>query len=253
MPAGDYLVERLAYIVKELVHEAADVITLKLVPESDSIFDFKPGQFVNLMITMRDGPVPFLSKPYSISSSPTNKDYLGLTIKITEREGSFPKLVSKLRPGDKVMLMGPFGVFFFDPDKHKDIVMIAGGVGITPFHSMIAYATDKKLSNKLLLLFSNKTCSETIFYKDFESFAKTNPNFKYLCTATREEQVSMSGIETGRFDADRILKACGGSSEGKHFMLCGSTPFVEGFRDLLLVTMRVPKERVLYELFGSGV
>ncbi|MDO8340325.1 MAG: FAD-binding oxidoreductase [Candidatus Burarchaeum sp.] len=247
------MVERLAYIVKELVNEAPDVITLKLAPESGTIFDFKPGQFVSLLIAMREGPVPFLSKPYSISSSPTNKEFLGLTIKITEREGSFPKLVAKFRPGDKVTLMGPFGVFTFDPDKHKDVVMIAGGVGITPFHSMIAYATDKKLSNKLLLLFSNKTCSETIFYKDFDSFVSSNPNFKFICTATREEQVSMEGIETGRFDADRILSACGGSVEGKHFMLCGSTPFVEGFRNLLLVTMRVPKERVLYELFGSGV
>ena len=246
------MVERLAYVVKELVNEAADVITLKLVPESGTIFDFKPGQFVTLAIQMREGPVPFLSKPYSISSSPTNKEFLGLTIKITEREGSFPKLVAKLRPGDKVTLMGPFGVFTFDPDKHKDVVMIAGGVGITPFHSMIAYATDKKLLNKLLLLFSNKTCSETLFYKDFEAFSKSNPNFGFVCTATREEGQLNLPIETGRFDPERILKNAGGSTEGKYFMLCGSTPFVEGFRDTLY-SMGIPKEHVLYELFGSGV
>ncbi|VVC02778.1 Sulfhydrogenase 1 subunit gamma [Candidatus Burarchaeum australiense] len=246
------MVDRIPYVVKEVVDEASDVKTLKLVPESGPIFDFKPGQFVNLALHMREGPVEFLSKPYSISSSPANKDYLGLTIKITEREGSFPKLVATLRPGDKVFLMGPFGVFTFDPVKHKDVVMVAGGVGITPFHSMISYATDRKLSNKLLLLFSNKTCSETIFYKEFDELAKLNPNFKYLCTATREEGDLSLPIARGRFDQDRILQACGGSVEGKHFMLCGSTPFVEGFRDMLYA-MGIAKDHVLYELFGSGV
>ncbi|MFA6036072.1 MAG: FAD-binding oxidoreductase [Candidatus Micrarchaeia archaeon] len=247
------MVDRIPYKVSKSVAETHDVRSLVLVPVQGEVPQFKPGQFVNLAIKTAEGnPPTFAFKPYSLSSSPTERDHLSLTVKLVERENSFSQLVGSLKPGDVVYLNGPFGMFTFDEAKHSDVVMIAGGVGITPFRSMIKYCTDKKLQNKLLLLFSNKTCKDTPFHADFMAFEKQNPNFRSVCTVTREEGKVPDGFHTGRFDEERIKQLAGGQLSSKYFMICGSTPFVQGFRDLL-ASMGVPKERILYELFGNSV
>jgi len=245
------VVERLTYIVKEIIDETHDVKTLRIAPESGKVFDFKPGQFVNLALKIEEGKPP-VARPYSISSSPTDKDYLALTIKIPDREKSFPKKVAKLKPREKVYISGPFGVFTFDEQKHKHLVMIAGGVGITPFHSVVRYCTGKKLTNKLNLLYSNKTHEDVIFHDDFERFQKENPNFTYVCTLTREDEAAKWKGCTGRIDADMINKYGGADLTKAYYMLCGSNGFVKAFKDLLL-GMNIPKEQILYELFGEGV
>ena len=60
------------------------------------------------------------------------------------------------------------------------------------------------------------------------------------------------GFHTGRFDEEQLRQLAGSSLGSKYFMMCGSTPFVEGFKSVLL-GMGVPKERILYELFGNSV
>ena len=245
------MVERLTYVVKEVIDETRDVKTIRIAPERGAIFDFKPGQFVNLAVSVKEG-APLVARPYSMSSTPTNKQHLSLTYKIVDREGSFSQLLKKLRPGDRVFITGPFGVFTLDPSKHKDVIMIAGGVGITPFHSMVSYCTEKGLANKLTLLYSNKTHEDVIFYKELMELEKRNPNFRCVCTVSREDgSEGWTGMR-GRFDAEAIKSHAGGSLEGKYFMICGSNAFVKAFKDLLL-GMGIAKDHVLYELFGEGV
>jgi len=243
---------RIPYKVSEVVEETSDIRTIKMVPESGEVPQFKPGQFVNLAIkTAGTDPPTFAFKPYSVSSSPTERSHLCLAIKLVARESSFSQLIGKLKAGDIVYVHGPFGLFTFDEAKYADVVMIAGGVGITPFRSMIKYCTDKKLPNKLLLLFSNKTCKDTPFHAEFQQMQKQNPNFRSICTVTREEAHVHDGFHEGRFDEAKIRELAG-PLESKHFMICGSTRFVEAFKQLLL-GMGVPKERILYELFGNSV
>jgi ferredoxin-NADP reductase len=248
------MVEHIPYKVHHVVQETHDVKTIHIEPKDPGIHvpSFKPGQFINIALELPTTPPRMLARPYSMCSAPTDYPYLSLTFKVVEKELSFSKLLAKLKPGDSVGVNGPFGLFTFDENVHKDVVMIAGGVGVTPFRSIIRYAAAKKLPNKLTLLFTNKTHEDIIYRSEFAEMEKNNPNFRCICTITREGAEKAEGIETGRFDAARILAACGGSIGGKHFMLCGSTPFVQAFRQLL-TEMGVPKERILFELFGNSV
>jgi predicted ferric reductase len=121
------------------------------------VFDFQPGQYAMLMIFDRDGKL-MEEHPFSIASSPNQKRSLQFGIKMM---GRFTGRLAELKKDDEIYILGPFGNFIFDPEKHKDAVFIAGG-GITPFMSNFRYAFDN-LQNKLTLLCSARTIEHPVF------------------------------------------------------------------------------------------
>lgn len=134
-------------------------------------------------------------RPFTYSSSPLAK-HIKLTIK---KVGKITSLIHQLKQGDSLIIKGPFGeALNFDEKIKEDIVLIAGGSGITPFKSIIDYAHDKKLKNKITLLYSNRTQKDIIFKKELDS-AK---HIKVVHTLTKEKWKQ----ETGRIGKDMILR-----------------------------------------------
>ncbi len=131
-------------------------------------FTFKPGQFCLFKIGMDD-------HAFSLSCSP-EKDYLEFATRNSDSQ--FKKKFFSLQKGDPVFLMGPMGKFVLD-ESEKNVVLLSGGIGITPLKSMLEHAFDKKLDSKFTLLYSNKTPSEIAFKKELDSMQSENIKVVY--------------------------------------------------------------------------
>ena len=130
----------------EAKQETPDVKSIKLGLRER--IDYKPGQYMTVELDV-DDPENGNSRPLSIASSPT-ENFLLFSTKISQT--LFKQKLNSLKAGDKVKLKGPMGIFTLKEDA-KEIVLLGGGIGITPFRDMIKYSADEKLPIKITLLY----------------------------------------------------------------------------------------------------
>jgi ferredoxin-NADP reductase len=217
---------KLVLKVIKVIQETADTKTLRL--SAGKPLDFRPGQF--LMLSKKAGS-DILSRAYSISSSPTVKDYVDVTFKLYP-EGKFSPLLYKLKEGDKIDGIGPMGEFVID-EKDKDVVFIAGGTGITPFMCAMRYATEKRLGNKMMLIYSTRTPEEIPFRKELFALPEKNKNIRIVVTVTRPETSKEKWAgPTGRIDIALLQKHLKDMKKPVYY-LCGPPAMVEATKQLL--------------------
>lgn len=145
---------------------------LSLILEKPIGFHFYPGQYIDYELDAHDPSGNIRS--FTISASPS-EDFLMLTTK--EGRSEFKNRLFKLKPNDKISSSPPVGTFILD--ELSPAVFIAGGVGITPFRSMIKYALDQKLIMPISLIYSNSD-ENFIFKEELDSWQKLMPNLKII-------------------------------------------------------------------------
>ena len=223
--------------VTKVKYETHDVFSTYF---SRDNFDYKPGQYVILEIDVED--LEGNTRPLSIASSPT-EGFILLSTKI--RDTPFKQKLIALKPGDKVKVKGPMGMFTLKEDA-KEIVFLGGGIGITPFRDMIKYAADRKLAIKLTLLYSNKTAADIVYKDEWEAFQKQNPNLKVVHTIT--DDASWHGRK-GRINEAMIKEFCSDVNTAI-FYICGPPGMVTGLYELLK-TMNIPQSNIKIEKFAG--
>ncbi|MEM3091104.1 MAG: FAD-dependent oxidoreductase [Candidatus Pacearchaeota archaeon] len=112
---------------------------------------------------------------FSICSSPKNKKMISIAFRDTK--SGFKKTLLKLPIGTEVELMKPTGFFVLPKDQKQRIGFIAGGIGITPFMSMLNYAKENKLSQKITLYYLNSSKEKTAFFYELKQLTDNNKNF----------------------------------------------------------------------------
>ena len=138
----------------EIIDEAQDIRSFKL----QAKMEYLPGQWFYVKLDEN------LKHHFTISSSPT-EDFLQFTTKFRE-ESDYKKALWQKKVGDELEINGPFGGFTLDKKDTTPRLFIAGGIGITPFRSMIKYVSDKQLTLPIKLLYSVKTKDEGAFIYD---------------------------------------------------------------------------------------
>ncbi len=128
--------------------------------------------------------------------------------------------------------------------------MLSGGIGITPLRSMMQYATDKKLSCKITLFYSNKAVQDIAFLEELMDIEQKNPLFKPVLTITRpeESQEEWKGA-VGRID-EKLVSGTLGGLKNHTFFICGPPSMVTAMAQLL-EALKVPKEKICTELFSG--
>ncbi len=111
--------------------------------------DFLPGQYVRVTLQIENPDERGKSRFFTISSSPLEKDYIVITTRVIQ--SSFKKTLQTLTTGIKVSFFGPTGQFVFREEEKIPHVFLAGGIGITPFHSMITYVNEKHIDVSIIL------------------------------------------------------------------------------------------------------
>ena len=223
--------------VQEIIPRTHDVTSFRFPRPAD--LDYKPGQF--FFITLKQGEKE-LSKHFSFSSSPTEKDHIEFTKKFTDHEYSLA--LKAARAGDWARIDAPYGQFTFEGEYPK-ITLLGGGIGITPFMSMCKNATDKSLNSKITLFYGCRTEKDLTFKKELEALAEKNKNLK-LVLIVNEPSVQWKGV-TGIINAE-IVKQHLPYYKENIFYTCGPPPMVEAMEKLVL-NLGLPKENLKREYF----
>lgn len=143
-----------------------------LILEKPANFNFYAGQYLDVELPVND-PLGN-SRAFTISSSPT-EDFLMMTTKYGISQ--FKKALEKLNLGDTIIISHPAGTFTLD--ETSPAIFIAGGIGITPFRSMVKYALDHKLNTPITLLYSNSN-KDFVFKQELELWVRKMENLKVI-------------------------------------------------------------------------
>jgi ferredoxin-NADP reductase len=232
--------------VQELKWETPDTFTLILVPaDAQPMFAFKAGQWIYLHVLKADGTSAGRAA-FSVASAPQQStDRFELGIKV---HGNFTKATSQLIPEDMVGVQGPFGVFVLHEDV-SPVVIFAGGIGISPFRSMIRKLWHDQSATDVYLFYSNREIEDVAYWEEFEQIAKSWPNFHPIYTLTTEDVPPAWTGEKGRLSSAMIKKYLPDLSRGE-FLMCGPLGFMDTVRQILEAEGVDTKTRLRKELFG---
>jgi ferredoxin-NADP reductase len=176
------------------------------------------GQFIELKIP-HDNPDERGDKHwFTLSSSPTD-EFLSITTKIIDECSSFKSALSKLKPSTELEMAAPMGDFVLPKDKSIPLFFVAGGIGCTPYHSIIKFLQDTNEQRDIQLLYAANRLEEVAFRDVFD---KLGDNFQIMLN---DPPAGWDGM-TGRLDAQTILKTAK-STDRQHIYLSGPEPMVE--------------------------
>lgn len=230
------------YRVKMVDPEARNVWTLTFEPpESRKRFDFLPGQFQFITFDRGRGE----EHPFTISSSPTEAHNHTSTIK---GSGDFTKTIGNVRPGDRVGIQAAFGRFshVLEPGE-RNLVFIAGGIGITPFISMLRYMRDTGDDRDVVLFYANRSEEDIVFRRELDSMAAGGlPRLRVvhvLDTPGQDWRGEQGRI--GRTLIERHVK----DLDSRLFYLCGPPPMMNALAGML-IEAGVPARRIRTERFA---
>jgi ferredoxin-NADP reductase len=153
--------------------------------EKPAAFAFKPGQFINL--TLLDPPETDTegnTRTFSIASAP-GEDAIMVATRM--RDSAFKRVAARMPVGAEVRLEGPYGNLTLHADATRPAAFLAGGIGITPFRSILVHAAKAKLPHRLFLFYSNRRPEDAAFLDELEALQQQNPNYTFIGTMTDME------------------------------------------------------------------
>ena len=236
--------KRNAFAVVENRVENQTVRSLHLKPQQGDLFHYKPGQFA--IISVHNQQLPPEPHPFTIASNPANPEEIEFVIKAS---GDYTSQLDKIAVNDEVRVDAPFGVFSYlnHPDE-KELVFIAGGIGITPILSMLRWMSVNDSQRKVILLWGCRFTEDLIKSEEFEHFSARMPHFRWHPVLSDEPDYKG---ETGFFDAEKLNRLAVNdidvSSAG--FYTCGPPIMMKIVEDALH-DLGVEKSRIHYEKFS---
>lgn len=224
-------------VVARIFDETHDVKTFRFTMPDGSALPFQhvAGQYLNLALLI-DGKR--VNRSYTIASSPTRSHYVEISVKRVGYASTF--LHEHVRQGDRIKVGAPAGKFVFAGHEAERIVLIAGGVGITPMMAVARSLTDRCWRGEIYLLFGVREARDVIFAKELAHLQERFPNLHVEIVASSER---------GRITAE-IIKRFVPDLSGP-IMLCGPDAMMTAMRGILVGELGVPDAQVTQEAFAS--
>lgn len=196
-------------------------------------FSFKPGQSSDLTLlnppeTDAEGNV----RTFSIVSAPSESDLMFAT---RLRDTAFKRVLRNMAPGTEVKLEGPMGSFNLHKSSAKPAALLAGGIGITPFMSMVREAARQKDPRQIYLFYSNRRPEDAAFLSELTALAQQDANFHLVATMTEMEKSKQPQSWTGEqgFIDPAMLKRHLAALNGPIYYIAGPPAMVAAMRDML--------------------
>ena len=191
-------------------------------------FAFKPGQALDLVLPAENGVEP-LRHAFSIVSAPFEEE---VTVATRMRASPYKAVLAALQPGAPVGIDGPFGALTLARDPSRDAVFIAGGIGITPFMSMLRQAVHDRSPRRFALVYSNRRPEDAAFLEELERMASGGA-LRLVATMTDMAQSSAPWRgETRAVDA-QLLAAAAKDLRAPIYYLAGPPAMVAAMRKTL--------------------
>ncbi len=173
--------------------------------EKPASWTFKAGQFIDMtLIDPPEADTEGNTRGFSIASSP-HEDFLMVTTRM--RDTAFKRALRTLPLDTQIKVEGPFGNLTLHNNVARPAVLLAGGIGITPFRSIVFWAAKEKLKHRIFLFYSNRRPEDAAFLDELQSLERENPNYKCIPAMTEIEksQRAWQG-EVGRIGYELISK-----------------------------------------------
>ncbi len=234
--------------VAAVVQESPDVKTFRLVDPNGDLLPFShlPGQFLTLTVEI-DGKTT--KRAYTIASPPTRRDAVEITVKREPLGVVSQYLHDRLKVGDELTIAAPAGYFTFTGHEADSIVLIGGGVGVTPLMSVIRYLTDREWPGDIFLLFSCKASRDVLFRQEIERLKARCPNLHVTVITTREARGN-GAARSGRVTPALIGNAVPAIAS-RRVHLCGPPPMMEAVKQML-GELGIPASQIKTENFGTA-
>lgn len=231
--------------VARIFQETADVRTFRLAhpAEGDLPFVFQPGQFLTVSVVIEGREA---KRSYSIASSPCCRSWCEITVKAAPHGLVSSFLHERVKVNDLIGASGPYGKFSFRGAEAPDIVLIAGGVGVTPLMSALRYLTDQSWAGEIFLIYACATMADVIYREELEYLIRRHPNLHVTTVLSDEPSAGWTGPR-GYITKDLLIQAVPNLT-ARRVHLCGPPPMMEAVK-AILADLGVPSDQVKTETF----
>jgi ferredoxin-NADP reductase len=195
-------------------------------------FEFQAGQFANFtLLNPSDTDQEGNTRALSIASAPYEGN---LMVATRVRATAFKRALISFPVGTELLLQGPYGSMTLPKNGARPAVLLAGGIGITPFRSLIWNATQSQSPRRMLLFYSVRVPEEATFLEELYEIERYNRHYKTICTVTQPEKVRMPWPgETGRISIEMLSKWIPDLSVPIYY-IAGPPGMVTGVRQILI-------------------
>jgi ferredoxin-NADP reductase len=199
--------------------------------EKPSGWTFKAGQYLDMTLldpsaTDSEGNV----RSFSIASAPHEET---LMVATRMRDTAFKRVLRTMPFGTVVKIEGPSGDLILQNDFTRAAVFLAGGIGITPFRSIVHWATKEKLPNRIVLFYSNRRPEDAPFLAELQSLERDNPKYKLIASMTEMEKSHRPwNGETGLINQEMLGRHLKGAASPIYY-IAGPPAMVKGLHEML--------------------
>jgi ferredoxin-NADP reductase len=234
--------------VAEVIDETATTKTFRLRrSDGEPLPPFVAGQYISLRVRIGDVQT---SRPFSIASSPTEREYWDLTVRRIPGGRISNHMLDTFAVGDRYASGGPIGSFFHDPLFHgDDLVFLAGGSGVAPAMSMIREMAARGIQRRMHLLYGSRLVDDVIFRDELNGIAANHANIR-VDHVISEPDESWTG-PTGFLSAE-MIEALAGPLNGRMTYVCGP-PAMYAYQLAQLERLGHPRRRVRLEANGIAL
>ena len=163
-----------------------------------------------------------------------------------KNQSVFVENLLSLSPGSELQISDPEGEVALHSDADVQNIFIAGGIGVTPVRSIVEFATENNLKNRISLFYSNRSLSNSAFFSDFLKWTDENENFRLIPFFEKAPDAGLK-FESGRIDSE-ILKKYLGNFKNKNFNILGPPEMVDSIRSMILKE-NVSEDKIKTERF----
>lgn len=237
------------YIVRDSTKITPSTLLLTLQrDDTERPIAFQPGQYAAISYEKR-GKLS-TARCFSIVSSPTDQHTLQFSMRV---RGHFTTALSNLQKGDIVDVSGPYGGFVFDTSNDKKAIFMAGGIGITPFMSIMRYLSALHADNEVTLLYSCSTQDDVPFESELLDIQKEHPNLKVVFVVGKgpTDRLPASQVATGYITGELLDKVTGKNYQDRRFFICGPPVFMKAVAGTV-TKQGAPRSSILTEAFTQS-
>lgn len=229
---------------KEKVQVAAN--TFEYIFTTNQKLNYKPGQYLEWTLPHSRPDLRGNRRYFTIASSPTEPE-LRLGVRIEPKGSTFKHKLTDITPNDTMVASQLTGDFTMPEDTEKKLVFIAGGIGITPFRSMVKYLIDKQEKRSIVLFYANKTQDE-IAYRDVFTQAQNAIGLKIVYVLSDREHIPAGWTgKAGRINEEMLTQEVPDYKE-RTFYLSGPNAMVDAYKRLL-AKLGVPQTNIVTDYF----
>ena len=216
--------------VEKITELTYDIKEFRLKIKEPGEINFKSGQYVQIRTKPYDKVTQSVSRAYSISSKPSEKNIVELIIRLVPGGICTTYMHDHIKPGDEVIISGPYGDFYIRDDADQ-FIFIAGGSGLAPIKSMIYDNLEKGIDKPMTLFFGAGSKKDLYYYELFSELDKTNDKFKYIPALSMPLPEDNWEGKTGLIT--QVVAEYVEDEKSKHAYLCGSPGMLDACMTVL--------------------